>query len=245
MQPGHEANGFGRRYLHEGEARLLYEARYMAPPDFRCLVTWRLSAGGIPIPLVPRGAAHRAAVHRHYYEVLTPEERSDPLWDPDNVDHWTTFFTEHHLTELAHYEGNGPPPPNKHAAARKVLWGVEGHTLPAILDHIATVNHPRLTMTQRQHWLPRRMDDPVSSSSRSSSSMPRTPRNGGIVIGSPPSAPTHLLCPKKDPGHGASYARVKKEPGTFTRVKKEHGAPAPPSSKKAHRLADEVARQLD
>jgi hypothetical protein len=29
MQLGHEANGFGRRYLHEWEARLLYEARYM------------------------------------------------------------------------------------------------------------------------------------------------------------------------------------------------------------------------
>jgi hypothetical protein len=36
MQPDHEANGFGRRYLHEWEACLLYEARYMAPPDFRC-----------------------------------------------------------------------------------------------------------------------------------------------------------------------------------------------------------------
>jgi hypothetical protein len=38
---------------------------------------------------------------------------------------------------------------------------------------------------------------------------------------------------------------VKKEPGTFTRIKKEHGAPTPASSKKARRLADEVARQLD
>jgi hypothetical protein len=30
------------------------------------------------------------------------------------------FFTERRLAELAHYEGNGPPPPNKNAAARKV-----------------------------------------------------------------------------------------------------------------------------
>jgi hypothetical protein len=79
MQPvGHEANGFGRRYLHEWEVRLLYEAKCMAPPDFWCLDTWRLSAGGIPIPPVPHGSA-RQAVHRHYYEVLTPEERNDPL----------------------------------------------------------------------------------------------------------------------------------------------------------------------
>jgi hypothetical protein len=83
MQPGHEANGFGRRYLHEWEARLLDEARYMAPPDFRCpgawrLSDWRLSVGGIPIPPVPHGAACQAAIHRHYYEVLTLEERNDP-----------------------------------------------------------------------------------------------------------------------------------------------------------------------
>jgi hypothetical protein len=38
---------------------------------------------------------------------------------------------------------------------------------------------------------------------------------------------------------------VKKEPVSFTRVKKEHGMPAPPSSKKAHRLTDEAAGQLD
>jgi hypothetical protein len=35
---------------------------------------------------------------------------------------------------------------------------------------------------------------------------------------------------------------VKKEPGSFSSVKKEHDAPAPPSSKKARRLADEAAR---
>jgi hypothetical protein len=111
MEPaGHEANGFDRRYLHEHEARALYEARYMAPPDFRCPGTWRLSAGGIPIPPVPHGAARHAAIHRHYYEVLTPEERNDPLWDPDNKDHWTTFFTQRRLTELAHYECQGDDP---------------------------------------------------------------------------------------------------------------------------------------
>jgi hypothetical protein len=116
------------------------------------------------------------------------------------------------------------------------------------------------------------MDGPVSSSLRSSSLTPRTPHSGDdVVIGSPPSAPTCLLRPKKEPEPGASSARVKKEPepgassarvkkdpgtpasfarvkkehGSFTRVKKEQGAPAPPSSKKARRLADEAARQLD
>jgi hypothetical protein len=55
MQPaGHVANGFGRWYLHEWEVRALYEAGYMAPPDFWCPDTWRLSMGGMPIPLVPQ-----------------------------------------------------------------------------------------------------------------------------------------------------------------------------------------------
>jgi hypothetical protein len=103
------------------------------------------------------------------------------------------------------------------------------------------------------------MDALASSSLWSSSSAPRTPRGGGSgVIGSPSSVPTRLLHSKKEPGLGASSSRVKKEPGTlasftrvkkepvsFTRVKKEHGAPAPPSLKKARRLADEAAGQLD
>jgi hypothetical protein len=194
---------------------------------------------------VRRAKPPSTGIHRHYYEVLTPEERNDPQWDPDNVDHWMAFFSEHRLAELAHYEGNGPPPPNKNAAARKVWLGVEGRTLPAVLDHIAASNNPRLIMPQR-HWLPRRMDGSASSSSLSSSSARRTPRgSGGVVIGLPSSAPTRLLRPKKEPGLGASSARVKKEPVSFTRVKKEHSAPAPPSSKKARRLADEAAGQLD
>jgi hypothetical protein len=78
----------------------------MAPPDFRCLGMWMLSMGGIPIPPVRHGAARSASIHRHYYEVLTPEERNDPLWDPDNEDQWTTFFTERRNQELVHYEGN-------------------------------------------------------------------------------------------------------------------------------------------
>jgi hypothetical protein len=80
MQPaGHEANGFSRRYLHEWEARALYETRYMASSDFRRPGTWRLSTGGKPIPPVLHGAARSAAIHRHYYEVLMPEEHNDPL----------------------------------------------------------------------------------------------------------------------------------------------------------------------
>ena len=50
---GAAANGFGRRTLQTWEARMLYEAGYMAPPDTRMPPGWTLSAGGIPIPPGP------------------------------------------------------------------------------------------------------------------------------------------------------------------------------------------------
>jgi hypothetical protein len=61
---------------------------------------------------------------------------------------------------------------------------------------------------------------------------------------------TCLLHLKKEVGSfDASSAQVKKEPGvtpaSFIRVKKEHGAAVPPSMKKARRLAEDAARQLE
>jgi hypothetical protein len=50
---------------------------------------------------------------------------------------------------------------------------------------------------------------------------------------------------KKETDTPASFRRVKKEPGSFTHVKKEDDAPAPHSSKKAWRLAAAAACQLD
>ena len=61
---GAAANGFGCRHLQEPEARLLYEAEYPGPPDMRVPGAWRLSAGGVTVPLVPEGAARRAEIAR-------------------------------------------------------------------------------------------------------------------------------------------------------------------------------------
>lgn len=75
---GAAANGFGRRSLHEWEARLLHEAGYMALPDMRCPSgEWRLSAGGIPIPPVPRGVDGRAAICR-FWNLLSAGAASGP-----------------------------------------------------------------------------------------------------------------------------------------------------------------------
>jgi hypothetical protein len=98
-----------------------YEAGYMALPNFRLPDMWKRSAGGIPIPPMPHSATRSASIHQHYYEGLAAEERNDLVWDPDNEDQWTTFFTERRLHQLAQYKGNDPLPANKNAVGWK-LW---------------------------------------------------------------------------------------------------------------------------
>jgi hypothetical protein len=53
-------NGFGRRFLHQWEGRLLYTAGYPAPPNFHAPGGWRLSADGVPIPTPPSTRSSRA-----------------------------------------------------------------------------------------------------------------------------------------------------------------------------------------
>jgi hypothetical protein len=84
-------NGFGRRSLHQWEGRLLYAAGYMAPLDFHAPGAWRLSAGGIPIPPPPTGAALDAAIDE-VIETMSDEQRADPRFYPDNREMWTAFF---------------------------------------------------------------------------------------------------------------------------------------------------------
>jgi hypothetical protein len=65
-------NGFGRRSLHQWEGRLLYMAGYPAPPDFRALGGWRLSAGGVLILPPPVGDALDAMI-----KTLSNEQRAE------------------------------------------------------------------------------------------------------------------------------------------------------------------------
>jgi hypothetical protein len=84
-------NGFGRRSQHQWEGRLLYAAGYPAPPDFRAPGGWRLSAGGVPIPPPPQGAALDAAIDE-ILEGMSDEQCVDPRVYPDNYPAWNTFF---------------------------------------------------------------------------------------------------------------------------------------------------------
>jgi hypothetical protein len=186
-------NGFGHRSLHQWEGQLLYAAGYMAPPDFRAPGGWRLSAGGIPIPPPPTGAALDAAIDE-VIETMSDEQRADPRFYPDNREEWIAFFRCRYERELAAYDGSPPPPARNNAIGRRRWWSTPGRTFEFVLEHIERGNDPvlemppppRPTLSRRRgsSWMPRRMASGSSSSvssgsttrsgSRSSASTPRT-----------------------------------------------------------------------
>jgi hypothetical protein len=77
--------------------------------------------------------------------------------DPENNFHWMNFY-QRQDRELPAYEGNNPPQGNMNAVGRKVWWGVSGHTVAAVFEHIAAGNHRRFTYSPPARWAPRRMD---------------------------------------------------------------------------------------
>jgi hypothetical protein len=227
-------NGFGQRSLHQWEGRLLYAAGYPAPPDFRAPRGWRLSAGGVPIPPPPQGAALDAAIDE-ILEGMSDEQRADPRFYPDNYPVWNTFFRRRYERELTVYDGPSSPPMRNNTAGRRHWWSAPDRTLKAVLTHIERGNSPVLGMPPPQpltlswrrgsSWIPRQMASRSSgsasarSASRSSASTPRTvkqeppsapPRrsSGALVIreGAHTSSPPHnrKRKPRKDDAKAAS-----------------------------------------
>ncbi|KAE8802287.1 Homeobox protein KNOX3 [Hordeum vulgare] len=88
---GADTNGFGRRHLREDEARLLYVAEYPAPPDMCVPGSWRLSAGGVPVPPPPTGAERRAEIVR-IRSGLPKNSHNLPRYAPDSNALWTALF---------------------------------------------------------------------------------------------------------------------------------------------------------
>jgi hypothetical protein len=142
-------NGFGRRSLHQWEGRLLYAAGYPASPDFRAPGGWRLSAGGIPIPPPPTGAALDAAIDE-IIEGMSDEQRAEPRFYPDNYPAWNAFFRRRYERELAAYDGPPPPPARNNAVGRRRWWSARGRALEAVLEHIENGNSPVLGMPPPQ-----------------------------------------------------------------------------------------------
>jgi hypothetical protein len=62
---------------------------------------WRLSVGGIPIPLVLEAAARSAANHQHYYGELSPEQRGPYLKPPTKTSSGQNFFQQCHDFKMA------------------------------------------------------------------------------------------------------------------------------------------------
>ncbi|KAE8805086.1 Homeobox protein KNOX3 [Hordeum vulgare] len=80
---GVAANDFGRRHLHESEARLLYEADYPPPPDMWAPGSWRLSAGGVSVPPLPSRVDRRVEI-AHIRSSLSESSRNQPRYAPDS-----------------------------------------------------------------------------------------------------------------------------------------------------------------
>ena len=167
---GATANGFGRRHLHKGEARLLFEAEYPVPPDMRVPGAWRISTDGVPVPPPPTGAARRAEIAR-IRASLPRAAREGPRYVPDSP-LWEPYFRRRHAEQLE--ATNGVEPSGRlNAVGRRRWWGVPGRTLEAVLEYIEGGNTPRLeypappsfTRCRGSSWTPRRMETGGSSSS--------------------------------------------------------------------------------
>jgi hypothetical protein len=78
--------------LHDWDARLLYEANYPAPPDFRGPPSWRLSVGGVYIPPPPVGDVVLEEEIQLALAVMTNEERALPERYPENLAAWDAYF---------------------------------------------------------------------------------------------------------------------------------------------------------
>ena len=128
---GVAANGFGRRHLHEDEARLLFEAEYPVPPDMRVPGAWRISVGGVPVPPPPTGAGRRAEIAR-IRASLPRAAREGPRYVPDSP-LWEPYFRRRHAQQLE--ATNGVVPSGRlNTAGWCRWWGVPGRTLEAVLE---------------------------------------------------------------------------------------------------------------
>ena len=217
------ANDFGRNWLQDWEARLLYEAGYPAPPDMRVPGNWRLSQMGLLVPPIPT-SEDRLVEIRAARERMTDKQRANPIWDQENNVSWNAYFAARRRWQIEDY--TGPPPAPKHAntEGRKRWWGVPGRSLTYVLGYIEDGNEPRLQAPSRtpdvpvrRGWMPRRMSASSSSSSgafRSASSVlrtllarvkdepPRTRYSRAIVIRE--TGEGRLLTLKKEPVTGGS-----------------------------------------
>ena len=95
------------------------------------------------MPPVPAGPALRAAIDHHFWLVLTPEERADPIWNPDDEPAWAAFLARQRATRIVAYDG---PAWDTSSSRRRRWWGVPGRTIVRVIAHINAGNNPPLRM---------------------------------------------------------------------------------------------------
>ncbi|KAE8802288.1 Homeobox protein KNOX3 [Hordeum vulgare] len=66
-------------------------AEYPAPPDMWVPGSWRLSAGGVPVPPPPTGAERRAEIVR-IRSGMPKNSHNLPRYAPDSNALWTALF---------------------------------------------------------------------------------------------------------------------------------------------------------
>ncbi|KAE8769962.1 Protein kinase APK1A, chloroplastic [Hordeum vulgare] len=223
LDDGAAANCFGRRRLHEDEARLLYEADYPMPSNMRVQGSWRLSTGGVPVSSPPSRDDRWAEIAR-IWSSLPESSRNLSRYAPESNTLWTAYFERRHADQLA--AANRVEPCSCHnSEGRRQRWGIPGRTLEAVLEHIEGGNSsrfeypapPAFSHRRGSSSMPRRMETTLSSSfgsrSRSSGSpalLPVKPepqetplghhtRSCGIITNEP-GASSRLVKPKTELG---------------------------------------------
>jgi hypothetical protein len=141
-------NGFGRRSLHQWEARLLHMAGYPLLPDFRALGGWHLSVGGVPIPLPLMGGDALDVEINAVLVSFSDGQHAEERYFPDNYAAWCEFFHRRYERELAEYDGPPPPPGRNNAVGRRRWWSAPSRTLENVLAHIEGDNYPVLGMSR-------------------------------------------------------------------------------------------------
>ena len=191
------------------------------PPDVRVGKAFGISVHGIPVkkPLVRENKGFRGVQLTHYWRELTPEQRQEPCWNPENPASAALYeaaFRRLYEEEMNRWEGGGHPPKDKNAEGREAFWGVLGRTLQYVMNHIAAggalLEWPGTPFYQAppppppalaHMWAPQGLTrSTVSSSSRASSSRASSSRSS-----SSRSRAFGLLTPKPE-------FKVKPEPVT-------------------------------
>ena len=111
---GGSYGGRGRQYIwprniREPIAEELAHHGLLVPPDSRLPSRWRMSAGGLAVPPIPKfGTTKLELLIRRQWMALPDELKSDPRYSADNQHRWLSILVaERHRTLCWRPQGPG------------------------------------------------------------------------------------------------------------------------------------------